>query len=125
MLPKSRVRLSKGLNEAEWDCGRCTGAIFMFPGMLAEGPFSLRQGERSCTLSISAELSPEGELLAHSVVASHVTPARRMTYHEVDEALVSNDPTQLSPDLRALHQVTSWPLGCGKVGTCKRARNMH
>ncbi|CAL8468647.1 g8187 [Coccomyxa elongata] len=94
-----------------------TGAIFMFPGVLAEGPFSLRQGERSCALSISAELSPEGELLAHSVVASHVTPARRMTYHEVDEALASNDPSQISPDLCALHQASearqAWRLRQG------------
>lgn len=89
----------------------------MFPGTLAEGPFSLRQGERSCALSISAELSPEGELLAHSVAASHVTPARRMTYHEVDEALASDDPSQLSPDLRALHQVATWPRLSGNLGT--------
>ena len=93
----------------------------MFPGALAEGPFSLRQGERSTALSISAELSPEGELLAHSVAASHVTPARRMTYHEVDAALASDDPSQVTPVLRALHQVTASPLACGRVGaSCQR-----
>ncbi|KAK9915314.1 hypothetical protein WJX75_007493 [Coccomyxa subellipsoidea] len=79
-----------------------TGAIFMFPAQLATGPFSLREGERSCALSISAELSPEGELTAHSVVASRVTPTHRMTYDQVDAAIASSDPEQLTPDLRAL-----------------------
>lgn len=77
----------------------------MFPGQLATGPFSLRQGERCCALSISAELSPEGELTAHSVAASRVTPAFRMTYEQVDAAIASDDPEQLTPDLRALMQV--------------------
>lgn len=77
----------------------------MFPGVLAEGPFSLRQGERSCALSISAELSPEGGMSAYSIAASHVTPTLRMTYDEVDAALASSDPARLTPDLRALMQV--------------------
>jgi len=78
----------------------------MFPGVLAEGPFSLRQGERSCALSISAELSPEGDITAYSIAASHVTPTLRMTYDEVDAALASSDPAQLTPDLHALMQVS-------------------
>ena len=86
----------------------------MFPAQLATGPFSLREGERSCAVSISAELSPEGELTAHSVVASRVTPTHRMTYDQVDAAIASSDPEQLTPDLRALlevHPPCSLPSG--------------
>ena len=83
----------------------CAGPIFMFPGALAEGPFSLRQGERCCALSLSAELGPGGELVAHSACASTVVPTLRMTYDDVDAAVSSGDPDALTPELRALLEV--------------------
>lgn len=78
----------------------------MFPGQLATGPFSLRQGEPCCALSISAELSPDGELSAHSVAATRITPTHRMTYDQVDAVIASGE---LPPDLCALLQVPSLP----------------
>jgi exoribonuclease R len=84
------------------------GAIFMFPGILAEGPFSLRQGEACCALSFSMELTPEGELTSYSASASRIVPARRMTYDEVDAA-VEGAAGELSPDLQALLKVRGMP----------------
>jgi exoribonuclease II len=34
----------------------------MFPRVLAEGPFSLREGEECCALSVGATLRPDGSI---------------------------------------------------------------
>ena len=81
------------------------GAMFMFPGQLAEGPFSLRPSERGTALSLSAELSPDGELQSHSIVASHIVPTEKMTYAELDEAVASGCSDRLSESLQALLEV--------------------
>ena len=81
------------------------GPIFMFPGALAEGPFSLRAGEPCCALSLSAELGPGGELIAQSACASTVVPTLRMTYDDVDAAVSGGDLDALTPELRALLEV--------------------
>jgi exoribonuclease R len=77
----------------------------MFPGCLAEGPFSLRTNERGAALSLSAELSPEGEILSHSVLASHVMPTEKMTYDELDQAIASESSEKLSESLQILLEV--------------------
>lgn len=82
-----------------------TGAMFMFPGSLAEGPFSLRPGELGTALSLSAELSPDGELESHSIIASHVVPTQKMTYDEVDEAVASGSSEGILESLQTLLEV--------------------
>ena len=77
----------------------------MFPGSLAEGPFSLRPGEPGTALSLSAELSPDGELESHSIVASHVVPTQKMTYDEVDQAVASGSSEGISESLQTLLEV--------------------
>ena len=77
----------------------------MFPGQLAEGPFSLRPNERGTALSLSAELSADGELQRHSIVASHIVPTEKMTYAELDEAVASGGAERLSEPLQALLEV--------------------
>ena len=77
----------------------------MFPGCLAEGPFSLRPGERGTALSLSAELSPDGELESHSIVASHVVPTQKMTYDEVDQAVASGSSEGILESLQTLLEV--------------------
>ncbi len=79
--------------------------MFMFPGCLAEGPFSLRPSERGTALSLSAELSPEGEIQNPSIVASHVVPTEKMTYDELDEAVASGSSEGISESLQTLLEV--------------------
>lgn len=79
----------------------------MFPGCLAEGPFSLRPNERGTALSLSAELSPDGDILSHSIVASHVVPAEKMTYDELDQAVASGSSEKISESLQILLEVMS------------------
>ena len=88
---------------------RCSGAMFMFPGCLAEGPFSLRSGERGTALSLSAELSWEGELQNPSIVASHVVPTEKMTYDELDESVASGSSKSLPESLQTLLEVLHRP----------------
>ena len=83
----------------------CAGPMFMFPGCLAEGPFSLRPNERCTALSLGAELSPDGEILSHSIVASHVMPAEKMTYDELDQAVASGSSEKISESLQILLEV--------------------
>lgn len=83
----------------------CSGALFMFPGCLAEGPLSLRPGERGTALSLSAELSPEGAIESHSIVASHVVPTEKMTYDEIDQAIAAGDSAKISDSLHAFLEV--------------------
>lgn len=89
----------------------------MFPGLLAEGPFSLRQGEACYALSFGVELTPEGIVAERTVVASRIIPTRRMTYDEVDAAIESGDPASLPPDLQALLKV-----GCSSLLTFEALR---
>ena len=77
----------------------------MFPGCLAEGPFSLRPSERGTALSLSAELSPEGEMQNPSIVASHVVPTEKITYDELDEAVASGSSNGISEALQTLLEV--------------------
>lgn len=58
----------------------------MFPRALAEGAFSLRAGEATPALAISAELAPDGALTAAAAAPATVRVAARMSYAEVDAA---------------------------------------
>ena len=86
----------------------------MFPGQLAEGPFSLRPNERGTALSLSADLSPDGELQSHSIVASHIIPTQKMTYAELDEAVASGCSDRVSESLQALLEVVAHHLTCSE-----------
>ena len=86
----------------------------MFPGQLAEGPFSLRPNERGTALSLSADLSPYGELQSHSIVASHIIPTQKMTYAELDEAVASGCSDRVSESLQALLEVVAHHLTCSE-----------
>ena len=95
----------------------CAGPMFMFPGCLAEGPFSLRPNERGTALSLSAELSPDGEILSHSIMASHVVPAEKMTYDELDQAVASGSSEKISESLQILLEVMLRPT---PIRVCRR-----
>lgn len=97
-----------------------TGTVSMFPKCLAEGPFSLRQGIPTAAVSVGMCLSPDGALLADTVevVPTLVSPARRLTYVDVDEMLEVCDEEQ-EPDLFQLRQLAvlrrRHRAGCGAV----------
>ena len=90
-----------------------TGVVPMFPRALAEGPFSLRPGLPTEAVSVGAVVGPDGALLPGSVeaVPSRITPARRLTYDDVDEMLDVCEESD-EQDLFDLMQVG----GCGWVG---------
>lgn len=76
----------------------------MFPRDLADGLFSLHLGQPTAALSVHMVLNSDGSLDECGIVASTVSPTRKLTYHEVDELLDATMPEQ-EPMLWALHQV--------------------
>ena len=74
-----------GLASEQGRTSAAAGAIFMFPGALAQGSFSLRAGQACPALSISAQLGPgrrAGRALhrrqhRHASAAAHVRCAGR------------------------------------------------
>ncbi|KAL0034491.1 hypothetical protein WJX79_005355 [Trebouxia sp. C0005] len=80
-----------------------TGNIPMFPRDLADGLFSLHLGQPTAALSVHMVLNSDGSLDECGIVASTVSPTRKLTYHEVDELLDATMPEQ-EPMLWALHQ---------------------
>ncbi len=85
----------------------------MFPRDLADGLFSLHLGHPTAALSVHMMLNSDGSLDECGIVASTVTPTRKLTYHEVDELLEETMPEQ-EPMLWALHQVNT----CDAVECC-------
>ena len=84
----------------------CAGNIPMFPRDLADELFSLRAGQPTAAMSVHITLNSEGMLEDCGLVASTITPTRKLTYSEVDELLEVTMPEQ-EPTLWALNKV--WP----------------
>lgn len=64
-----------------------TGHVPMFPGPLAEGPMSLRQGEASCALTVAVDVDCDGAVVASRVFPSTIQVTYRLTYDGADELL--------------------------------------
>lgn len=96
-----------------------TGNIPMFPRDLADGLFSLHLGQPTAALSVHMVLNSDGSLDECGIVASTVSPTRKLTYHEVDELLDATMPEQ-EPMLWALHQAAEarqrWREEQGSMG---------
>ena len=59
----------------------------MFPEVLSNGPFSLRQRQRSAAWSLWVELSDDGAVAASGIQRSWVKPAYRLSYGDADELI--------------------------------------
>lgn len=79
------------------------GTLPMFPPRLANGVFSLRQGQRSAAWSLRVELDAQGELCTQRLVRSWIRPAYRLTYADADELIELAPPEEPAPAL--LHQL--------------------
>ena len=80
----------------------------MFPKSLAAGLFSLREGQAGCALSFSAVLANDGALEEFAVTPSWITPRRRLTFSDVDAAIIAGDmDARLGPGMAAMHEVTA------------------
>ena len=63
------------------------GSVPMFPPALSEGPFSLRQGQRSAAWSLAVELDGDGAVASHTLQRSWIRPLYRLTYEDADELI--------------------------------------
>jgi exoribonuclease-2 len=68
-----------------------TGRYTMFPPSLAEGPFSLNQGQDSPALSFGCVLAADGALAEYTVASSVIRVARRLSYHQAEELNAQGD----------------------------------
>lgn len=76
----------------------------MFPRNLADGLFGLQVGRPTAAMSVHMTIKPDGSLGECGLVASTVTPSRKLTYAEADELLDATMPEQ-EPTLWALSKV--------------------
>jgi exoribonuclease-2 len=70
------------------------GTLPMFPGELANGPFSLRAGHRCAAWSLRIQLADDGALDQMELHRSWVRPAYRLSYADVDELLELAPPQE-------------------------------
>lgn len=93
------------------------GTLPMFPPLLANGVFSLRQGQRSAAWSLRLELDGQGELLSQRLVRSWIRPAYRLSYADADELIELAPPEEPAPALlhRLLLQRRQWRLRRGAL----------
>lgn len=86
----------------------------MFPVVLAEDVFSLARPEACPTLTFTATVSADGEIVSKDI-ALGVTRARRITYADSDEIIAgrpgSEAAQELGEDAAAMLRVRcSWPV---------------
>ena len=79
------------------------GILPMFPELLSNGPFSLRQRIRSAAWSLWVELADDGSVAASGLQRSWVKPAYRLSYGDADELIDLAPPED--PDLAELDQL--------------------
>jgi len=93
------------------------GTLPMFPPLLANGVFSLRQGQRCAAWSLRLQLDPLGELSSQRLVRSWIRPAYRLSYADADELIELAPPEE--PALTLLHDILrrrrQWRLGRGAL----------
>jgi len=70
------------------------GTLPMFPPLLANGVFSLRQGQRCAAWSLRLQLDDQGELSSQRLVRSWIRPAYRLTYADADELIELAPPEE-------------------------------
>ncbi|GIL47259.1 hypothetical protein Vafri_4119 [Volvox africanus] len=63
------------------------GSVPMFPRQLAEGPFSLREGQVCDAMSVCVLLDKDGSLERPRVVPSRVRVSHKLTYDQADAVL--------------------------------------
>jgi exoribonuclease-2 len=78
------------------------GILPMFPEVLSNGPFSLRQRMRSAAWSLWVELAEDGAVAASGIQRSWVKPAYRLSYSDADDLIDLAPPED--PDLAELDQ---------------------
>ena len=85
--------------------------------MLANGVFSLRQGQRSAAWSLRLELDEQGELHSQRLVRSWIRPAYRLSYADADELIELAPPEEPAPALlhRLLERRRQWRLRRGAL----------
>jgi len=93
------------------------GTLPMFPPLLANGVFSLRQGQRSAAWSLRVELDAQGEVLSQRLVRSWIRPAYRLSYGDADELIELAPPQEPAPALlhRLLERRRQWRLRRGAL----------
>ena len=93
------------------------GTLPMFPPLLANGVFSLRQGQRSAAWSLRLELDAQGELLSQRLVRSWIRPAYRLSYADADELIELAPPEEPAPAIlqRLLERRRQWRLRRGAL----------
>ena len=79
------------------------GTLPMFPPELANGPFSLRMGQRNAAWSIKVALAEDGAVAEYEIMRSWVRPAYRLSYADADELIELAPPQEA--DLLDLHQL--------------------
>lgn len=93
------------------------GNLPMFPEALSNGPFSLRQGQRSAAWSLWVELDEAGDIGAYSIQRSWVKPTYRLSYSDADDLIDLAPPED--PDLadldRLLERRRRWRLARGAL----------
>ncbi|EFJ50853.1 hypothetical protein VOLCADRAFT_103637 [Volvox carteri f. nagariensis] len=65
------------------------GSVPMFPRQLAEGPFSLREGQVCDAMSVCVRLNKDGSLERPRVVPSRVRVNHKLTYDQADAVLAA------------------------------------
>lgn len=70
------------------------GTLPMFPEVLANGPFSLRPGQRCAAWSLGIELAPDGAVAAMDLHRSWVRPVYRLSYADADDLLELAPPQE-------------------------------
>ncbi|MFM7314159.1 MAG: ribonuclease catalytic domain-containing protein [Cyanobium sp.] len=93
------------------------GTLPMFPPDLANGVFSLRQGQRSAAWSLRIELENGGEVRSHRLLRSWIRPAYRLSYSDADELIELAPPQERSLLIleRTLQQRRRWRLERGAL----------
>eukprot|EP01024_Parvocaulis_polyphysoides_P057056 TRINITY_DN6053_c0_g2_i1.p2 TRINITY_DN6053_c0_g2~~TRINITY_DN6053_c0_g2_i1.p2 ORF type:complete len:421 (-),score=68.36 TRINITY_DN6053_c0_g2_i1:205-1386(-) len=80
-----------------------TGKIPMFPLSVAEGDFSLNQGQECNAFSIGVIMAEDGSLQHYEFHPSRIIPTQKLTYDDTDEIIESGDEQQ-HPDIFILNQ---------------------
>ena len=97
-----------------------TGAVPMFPFVLAAGPMSLRAAAQhgpTAALSFAADLDEEGRVVDAFVVPSRIAVTYRLTYDEADEllSLGLDEEPELALLARAAASRHAWRSARGAV----------
>ena len=101
--------------------------IPMLPEQLSNGLCSLLPGEDRCTITVRAELSPEGTVLNYEVFPSVIRSKARLSYEQAQALLNSSAANSCEELLRAMGECEtpqgSLPLGAKAAFSLKKRIN--